>query len=134
MKLLQTSSFQEFATKIWLYRFSCSGKIDRENLSKFNTFFDFISSCLTKVYDHDIVGLIIVNILIANASDAYATTRRPIHLQAGISVEVELSVIDRSSIHKIPLSQNVNMLIAKSLSCRSKANFTKSISNLPILS
>jgi len=64
--------------------------------------------------------IITFNILIANANDSYATTifEGPVIYRCErISVAAELSAIE--SIHKIPLSQNINVLIAKSLSCRS---------------
>ena len=68
--------------------------------------------------------IIMLNIIIANESDSYATTilEGPvIYRQERISVAAELCAIE--SIHKIPLSQNINMLIAKRLSCRSVSLF-----------
>jgi len=62
-------------------------------------------------FDHDIGGWIMRNILIAIVSDSYTTTKLE---DPAIYRQERISVVE--SIHKILLSQNINMLLAESLS------------------
>ena len=81
--------------KIWLYSFTFSDKIGSQNLHR------------------KIMTIIMLNILIANASDSYAITI----LEGPVGENICSSRICAiKSIHKIPLSQNTYVLIAKSLS------------------
>jgi len=69
------------------------------------------------IFEHDIGSLIMLNILIAIASDSYATAKLEgpvIYRLERISVTAELSAIE--GMHMIPLSQNIKLLIAKGLS------------------